>query len=339
MSGCRPRYSNSDVVPALFTPITTRFARRLSDVCAPRWRKVASMADDVPDKKWGIPDWARRRMWHAVPRSPVAPGLGSRGSGTCAAGATRQLACANSPSGCGLVGARSQFQGEAMSRRTWAVFAVAALVVGSSVGAPGESSGASARTCMGHTATRVGTAGNDVIKGTPGPDVIVGLAGDDTIRGRGGKDIICGNRGADRLLGGRRADRVSGGMGADHEVGGQGHDVLRGGADNDWMAGKRGPDKISGGPGADTLKGGRNRDRLSGGPDDDRLVGGRGGDRQFGSLGSDTILAGTGTDRLIGGDGDDFLDAADGVGDDSLRGSTGTDICAADPGDAVFDCP
>jgi hypothetical protein len=54
-------------------------------------------------------------------------------------------------------------------------------------------------TCNGLTATRVGTALNDVINGTSGRDVIVGLGGADTINGSGGDDWIDGGASPDGL--------------------------------------------------------------------------------------------------------------------------------------------
>jgi hypothetical protein len=103
--------------------------------------------------------------------------------------------------------------------------AIAAVLVLSAVGgtlvlatAPAA---AAPVTCLGRTATIVGTAGPDVIKGTPGNDVIAGLGGDDTIVGRGGNDIICGGSGDDTLSGNKGRDRL---------IGGPGTDVISGGA-------------------------------------------------------------------------------------------------------------
>jgi uncharacterized delta-60 repeat protein len=57
-------------------------------------------------------------------------------------------------------------------------------------------------TCNGVVATRVGTAGNNILMGTAGPDVIVGFDGNDTLYGLGGNDILCGDAGHDTLYGG-----------------------------------------------------------------------------------------------------------------------------------------
>jgi Ca2+-binding RTX toxin-like protein len=83
--------------------------------------------------------------------------------------------------------------------------------------------------CGGKAATRVGTAGRNVIRGTGGKDVIAGLGGNDTLRGLGGNDIICGGAGNDKLLGGAGRDRLLGQAGRDTLRGGPGRDVLRGG--------------------------------------------------------------------------------------------------------------
>jgi serralysin len=79
-------------------------------------------------------------------------------------------------------------------------------------------------TCLGHTPTILGTAGDDVIWGTPGNDVIVGGAGNDWINGGGGNDLICGGRGNDVLIGGTGYDTLHGGLGN--------HDQCTGGENN-----------------------------------------------------------------------------------------------------------
>lgn len=66
-------------------------------------------------------------------------------------------------------------------------------------------------TCLGRTATRVGTNGSETITGTNGADVIVGNGGNDTINGRGGNDRICGGFGADTLTGGGGVDMFDAG--------------------------------------------------------------------------------------------------------------------------------
>ncbi|OFW65727.1 MAG: hypothetical protein A2Z12_09485 [Actinobacteria bacterium RBG_16_68_21] len=104
-------------------------------------------------------------------------------------------------------------------------------------------------TCLGETATIVGTPGDEVLRGTSGRDVIVGLRGDDVIYGGGGADLICAGRGADVVYGGAGNDRV---------YGGAGDDWLYGGAGNDWLYGNGGDDGLTGGGGFDPTDGGRN---------------------------------------------------------------------------------
>src|SRR4051812_25341594 len=109
--------------------MTTRFAKRLSDVVAAPERTVASMAHHVPDiwvdnqgparrrmrrRAWNLPDGVR-----ALLRRPGLLGLRELTFRVWGGGVFR-----------GMRGA--------MSHRTWAVFAVAALVVGSAVGVSGE---------------------------------------------------------------------------------------------------------------------------------------------------------------------------------------------------------
>ena len=92
---------------------------------------------------------------------------------------------------------------------------------------------APAAKCAGRSATKVGTAGRDVISGTPGADVIAGLGGNDIIRGRGGRDLLCGGAGGDTLRGGAGKDRLLGQAGRDKLFGGGGRDVLKGGPGRD----------------------------------------------------------------------------------------------------------
>jgi probable HAF family extracellular repeat protein len=79
--------------------------------------------------------------------------------------------------------------------------------------------------CFGHTATRVGTPGDDVIDGTDGDDVIMGLGGNDIINGGAGNDFICGGPGRDRLNGQDGNDTLVGGNGKDRVNGGDGSDI------------------------------------------------------------------------------------------------------------------
>lgn len=77
-------------------------------------------------------------------------------------------------------------------------------------------------TCLGRTATVVGTRGADTLVGTGGADVIAGLGGGDVIRGLGGDDVMCGGSGNDQLRGGLGDDRLRGGPGTDACLQGKG---------------------------------------------------------------------------------------------------------------------
>lgn len=70
-------------------------------------------------------------------------------------------------------------------------------------------------TCMGRTATIVGSTEKDRLVGSKFADVIVGLAGNDKIKGGKGKDRICAGGGRDQVSGGGGKDRCSGGGGRD----------------------------------------------------------------------------------------------------------------------------
>ncbi len=117
-------------------------------------------------------------------------------------------------------------------------------------------------TCRGVLATRVGTAGDDVITGTGGPDVIATFGGNDTIASLSGRDLVCAGRGRDYVGGGSAADRVFGGAGRDRLLGRGGPDVLRGNAGNDVLKGNRGADRMRGGSGIDRCRGGAGVDSI-----------------------------------------------------------------------------
>ena len=111
-------------------------------------------------------------------------------------------------------------------------------------------------TCLGRTATIVGTPRNDRLVGTPGPDVIIGLDGNDSIQGLGGNDVICGGTRNDVLDGGEGADVIDGEAGADRVIGGQGPDDVRGGGGSDSVFGGKGNDRLAGDAGVDSCDGG-----------------------------------------------------------------------------------
>jgi acid phosphatase type 7 len=117
------------------------------------------------------------------------------------------------------------------TRRSLSVL-VALLAIVPSPGVP-TARAASRPTCLGYTATIVGTKGPDVLYGTGKRDVIAGRGGDDLIYGLGANDRLCGNLGNDRLYGGRGSDRLSGNKGNDSLFGETGRDQLLGGLGND----------------------------------------------------------------------------------------------------------
>ena len=120
----------------------------------------------------------------------------------------------------------------------------------------GNTAASAAVTCMGKTATIVGTHGDDVIRGTKNADVIHGLSGDDVISGLGGNDLICAGSGN---------DTVYGSTGHDSIYGGPGNDELHGQSSGDYVHGGDGDDEVRGGTGRDILVGGAGRDYGYGG--------------------------------------------------------------------------
>ena len=99
----------------------------------------------------------------------------------------------------------------------------------------GSSASASA-TCMGKTATIVGTAGADRLNGTAGRDVIAAGAGADRVDAGGGQDLVCGGPGGDRISGGSGADQLRGEGGNDRLDGGGGVDRCQGGGGTNTLA-------------------------------------------------------------------------------------------------------
>jgi Ca2+-binding RTX toxin-like protein len=98
---------------------------------------------------------------------------------------------------------------------------------------------------------------------------------------------------------------------------------VRGGADSDDLGGGSGADSLYGDDGADTLAGGTEGDSLSGGDGADALT-----DNQTGD--ADTASGGLGND--------DPVDVADGDGNDTADGGSGTDHCLSDTGDSRVSC-
>lgn len=117
-----------------------------------------------------------------------------------------------------------------------------------------------APSCLGSTATIVGTTAAETLRGTEGRDVIAASGGDDVILGLGGKDLICGASGADRIKGGDADDRLSGAGGSDRIGGQEGNDLVKGGGRADTLRGGVGNDRLSGGAGNDRCSGGAGKD-------------------------------------------------------------------------------
>ena len=107
--------------------------------------------------------------------------------------------------------------------------------------------------------------------------------------------------------------------------GNAGNDTMAGGTGDDFIKGDLGDDSLDGGLGNDTLQGGKGNDFLNGGAGDDVLSGGDGADVLYGGTGDDVISGGNGADILYGGAGNDWLDG--GAGDDTYKflGSFGND--------------
>jgi Ca2+-binding RTX toxin-like protein len=221
---------------------------------------------------------------------------------------------------------------------------------------------AAEHTCLGRSATIVGTGDHDSILGTDGDDVIVGLAWGDSISGGLGNDVICGGRGNDSLVGGPGNDLLAGGNGQDDFDGGgplwlewdddDGNDRYLGGLHQDSFYGTDGDDVTNGGGGNDTALYYRENsgpvianlatDRASGAGDDllpniENLIGTPFGDVLVGDGGPNLLYGAPigesdASDAIFGNGGDDQL--SDGVfGDDHLDGGPGDDDIEVGPGD------
>jgi hypothetical protein len=91
-----------------------------------------------------------------------------------------------------------------------------------------------------------------------------------------------------------------------------GSDLIQGTAGTDVICARTGNDTANGRAGADIVRGGKGNDRL---------------------------YAGNGADRLVGQEGNDRLRSTDGVmGNDTLYGGPGEDVCIVDPRDRVSGC-
>jgi Ca2+-binding RTX toxin-like protein len=113
------------------------------------------------------------------------------------------------------------------TRRLGATAAAAMALVVASLGT-GPVAGAQRPTCMGATATVVGSKHRDRIHGTPYRDVIDARGGNDVIVGNGGRDRVCGRPGRDSITGGVDSDRLEGGSRDDRLTAKNGDDLVVG---------------------------------------------------------------------------------------------------------------
>jgi Ca2+-binding RTX toxin-like protein len=129
-----------------------------------------------------------------------------------------------------------------------------------------------AETCMGYTATIVGTAGNDTVYGNPSAtDVVSLLGGNDSYIEDSSNDIVCLGAGDDQLQA---------------SIGSfSGNDTVQGGPGNDVIAGFSGSDTLIGGDGDDQLFGNDGNDTINGEGGNDYIVGGLGSDNVSGNGG------------------------------------------------------
>ncbi|MBV1855315.1 DUF11 domain-containing protein [Catellatospora tritici] len=97
---------------------------------------------------------------------------------------------------------------------------------------------------------------------------------------------------------------------------------------------------ITGTDGFDVLTGTDGPDVICGLGGNDLISGEGGDDIVYGGPGSDFIEVGSGADTVYGEAGSDFVDAVDEVlGNDTVDGGVGLDLCGTDSGDVVSACP
>jgi Ca2+-binding RTX toxin-like protein len=198
-----------------------------------------------------------------------------------------------------------------------------------------------------------GQGGNDSLAGLGGADTLIGNPGNDQLDGGEAADLLRGGINNDLLLGGADADTLEGEAGADTLDGGEGDDLLTrdslggadrliGGAGNDAVSYATAGAESTGGVGAglaeggfagaalgdvfigiETLVGSGFADTLLGNALANGLFGGAGNDVLAGLGGDDLLDGGAGNDSATGGAGNDTLV---GLGTDTLRGGTGSDL-------------
>lgn len=102
-------------------------------------------------------------------------------------------------------------------------------------------------------ATKIGTAGRDILRGSATADLLSGLAGNDDLYGYAGNDTLKGGTGRDNLLGGAGNDTLDGNDRSDSLSGQGGNDTLFGGSGADLLLPGTGTDLVNGGGGFDLV--------------------------------------------------------------------------------------
>jgi Ca2+-binding RTX toxin-like protein len=191
-----------------------------------------------------------------------------------------------------------------------------------------------------------------VLRGGPHEDKLGAGVGNNRMFGGTEADYFIEGPGDDQIFGGAGLDAidfaylagpvpVTVDLGA-HVATGAGNDQLRSirdvyGSveDGDKLVGNRFDNYLGGLGGADVLRGRGGDDELWGHSGDDEVFGGPGSDKLSGYGGED------GDDSYFGKEGIDQISVADGVsGNDYVDGGGQTgDVCDADPGDDVVNCP
>jgi Ca2+-binding RTX toxin-like protein len=162
------------------------------------------------------------------------------------------------------------------------------------------------------------------LRGNDANNVLNGSAGNDTILGVGGSDLIRGGPGT---------DTISPGAGDDFVVGGTGNDTVIAA-----IAAVDGADWFDGGVGVDTASYSARTTAVNvsldgiandgaPGEDDNNLT-------TVENVARNTVVRST----LFGGQGNDILIVNDNGSGDTVNGSFGVDLCAADPGDTKISC-
>lgn len=204
--------------------------------------------------------------------------------------------------------------------------------------------------CMGKKVTVVpdGPKTGKLFKGTNADDVIATDRGKDIIATGGGDDVICVGKGRDLVNAGPGDDIISGGDNADILKGAAGNDTITTGADQpngipDLVDAGGGDDVVISdidgaivktAAGDDVVKVARSGNSVASainlidlGAGNDRIEGAQTSTQvqAAGGVGNDTLISGANADALKGEAGDDTLQS--GAGGDALDGGGGNDSC------------